>query len=170
MSYDPSGLHVVGGGDEDKRWWRTRMISLSLSLELFLLSSLFLPFRLMNGEKIFFFRTTNEKFGFSIVTTTGFLCRYLLPTNQKSPILDPLKLETWNLKLKRNQKSETGRSKKSYGRKKKEKRERDFNVNVNHVSVKVRVISFNERIQLSKFYWQSMKWSTIDKIEDLDSI
>ena len=63
MSYDPSGLHVVGGGDEDKRWWRTRMISLSLSLELFLLSSLFLPFRLMNGEKIFFLEPQMRNLG-----------------------------------------------------------------------------------------------------------
>ena len=50
-----------------------------------------------------------------------------------------------------------------------EKKERDFNVNVSNVSVKVRVISFNERYQLSKFYWWSIKWSTIDEIEDLDS-
>ena len=47
MSYDPSGLHVVGGGDEDKRWWRKKMIS-------FLLLGLFLPFRLMNDENNFF--------------------------------------------------------------------------------------------------------------------
>ena len=74
MSYDPSRLHVVGGGDEDKQWWRTKMISLSLSLSLslFLLSGLFLPFRLMNDEKIFFFRITTEKFGFFFMTTTGF--------------------------------------------------------------------------------------------------
>ena len=50
-----------------------------------------------------------------------------------------------------------------------EKNERDFNVNASNVSVKVRVISFNEKGQLSKFYWWSMKWSTIDETEDLDS-
>ena len=58
---------------------------------------------------------------------------------------------------------------KSCGRKKKRKKKMDFNVNVSNVSVKVRVISFNERSQLSKFYWWSMKWSTIDNTEDLDS-
>ena len=38
----------------------------------FLLLGPFLPFRLMNDENIYFFRTTTEKFRFSIVTTTGF--------------------------------------------------------------------------------------------------
>ena len=61
LSSDPSGLHVVGGGDKDKRWWRTKMIS--LSLELFLLSGLFLPFRLMNDEKIFFLEPQLRNFG-----------------------------------------------------------------------------------------------------------
>ena len=49
-----------------------------------------------------------------------------------------------------------------------EKKERNFNVKVNNVSVEVRVISFNERVQLSKFYWWNIKWNTIDETEDLD--
>ena len=73
---------------------------------------------------------------------------------------------TWRRGNKRNQKLETKRITKAA---KEEKKERDFNVNVSNVSVKVRDISFNERYQLSKFYWWSIKWSTIDKIEDLDS-
>ena len=50
----------------------------------------------------------------------------------------------------------------------KEKKERDFNVKVNNVSVEVRIISFNKRVQLSKFYWWNIKWNIIDETEDLD--
>ena len=49
-----------------------------------------------------------------------------------------------------------------------EKKERDFNVKVNNVSVEVRVISFNKKVQLSKFYWWNIKWNTIDETKDLD--
>ena len=49
-----------------------------------------------------------------------------------------------------------------------EKKERDFNVKVNNVSVEVRIISFNKRVQLSKFYWWNIKWNIIDETEDLD--
>ena len=50
----------------------------------------------------------------------------------------------------------------------KEKKERDFNVKVNNVSVEVGIISFNKRVQLSKFYWWNIKWNIIDETEDLD--
>ena len=49
-----------------------------------------------------------------------------------------------------------------------EKKERDFNVKVNNVSVEIRIISFNKRVQLSKFYWWNIKWNIIDETEDLD--
>ena len=50
----------------------------------------------------------------------------------------------------------------------KKKTERDFNINISNMSVKVKVISFNEKGQLSKFYWQNMNWSTIEEIENLN--
>ena len=62
-----------------------------------------------------------------------------------------------------NQKPEQRRNKVAEEKKKKKKKERDFNVNIS-VTVKVRVISFNERGWLLKFYW----WSIIDEPEDLD--
>ena len=54
------------------------------------------------------------------------------------------------------------------GNKTKNKSRNQVNVNIN-VKVKILTLShLKERCQLFKFYWWSIEWSTIYKIEDLD--